>query len=64
MVFGEERTRLVQLSMEYDPHPPFAGGSPASADPEVVAKLVTFAAPAQRTREEAARKAATALGLT
>ncbi|MDP3852543.1 DJ-1/PfpI family protein [Phenylobacterium sp.] len=63
MLFGEERTRFVQLSMEYDPEPPFPGGSPASADPELLAKLSKLAAPFQKTREEAAQRAAAALRL-
>jgi len=63
LIFGEPRARLVQLSMEYDPSPPFPGGSPASADAETLAALTRFAAPFQKTREDAARKAAAALGL-
>lgn len=27
-IFGQERARLIQLSMEYDPQPPFLSGSP------------------------------------
>ena len=36
---GEEHARLVQLSLEYDPAPPFDAGSPASAGPERTARL-------------------------
>lgn len=35
----EELARAIQLTMEYDPQPPFPGGSPKSADPAFVAKL-------------------------
>src|SRR3546814_1258622 len=31
-LFREERVRIVQLSMEYDPKPPFDGGSPARSE--------------------------------
>jgi cyclohexyl-isocyanide hydratase len=51
---GESVARMIQLSMEYDPQPPFAAGSPESAAPDLVAAL--------RQRVEpllAARRAAT-----
>lgn len=35
--FCDERTaRTIQLSLEYDPAPPFAGGTPATAQPATV----------------------------
>ena len=34
---GEDHARLVQLSLEYDPQPPFDAGSPERADPALVA---------------------------
>ena len=36
---GADVAREVQLVMEYDPAPPFPGGSPRSADPGVVARV-------------------------
>ncbi|MBA3896239.1 MAG: DJ-1/PfpI family protein [Sphingomonadaceae bacterium] len=33
---GEENARMVQLSLEYDPHPPFDSGSPERAGPVLV----------------------------
>ncbi len=36
---GERQAQEVQLTIEYDPHPPGSGGSPATADPEIVASL-------------------------
>jgi cyclohexyl-isocyanide hydratase len=59
-IFGERRARLAQLSMEYDPKPPLADGSPASADPALVALARDAAEPFQKKREVAARKAASA----
>lgn len=35
---GEDHARLVQLSLEYDPAPPFDAGSPAGAGPEILAR--------------------------
>lgn len=35
---GEEHARFVQLSLEYDPAPPFDSGSPERADPETLAR--------------------------
>ena len=35
---GEDHARLVQLSLEYDPAPPFAAGSPTGAGPEILAR--------------------------
>ncbi len=32
---GEDHARLVQLSLEYDPQPPFDSGSPERASPEL-----------------------------
>jgi transcriptional regulator GlxA family with amidase domain len=36
---GDEVAKAVQLGMEYDPQPPFACGSAAKAEPELVARL-------------------------
>ena len=60
-IFGEERARLAQLSMEYDPQPPFDGGSPASSDPELVERLRDLGAEFTKLRDDVARKAAAAL---
>lgn len=37
MLYGEDAAKARQLILEYDPHPPFASGSPRIADPQVVA---------------------------
>lgn len=59
---GEDHAKLVQLSLEYDPAPPFAAGSPEAADAETLARYQTLAersAPGRdaRTRAAAARLA-------
>lgn len=58
LVFGEDRARRTQLFMEYDPQPPFPGGSTKSCDPAFVAEARNMMAGFQAKREEAARKAA------
>jgi cyclohexyl-isocyanide hydratase len=60
-LFGEERTKRAQLAMEYDPKPPFVGGTPASAGPELAASLRAANAAFQKEREKVARRAAAAL---
>jgi cyclohexyl-isocyanide hydratase len=56
---GEAQAKEIQLSIEYDPAPPFAGGSPRSADPAVVetirAKLKDRQAARRAVTEAAAR---------
>jgi len=37
--WGEEAAMMVQLAIEYDPHPPFNAGSPATAPAGVVERL-------------------------
>lgn len=39
LLAGERVAQGIQLSIEYDPRPPFDGGSARSAPPEVVAQL-------------------------
>lgn len=36
---GEEVAQRIQLAIEYDPHPPFAAGSPSTAPEGVVARV-------------------------
>ena len=35
-VAGDEAAQRIQLGIEYDPHPPYQAGSPATAKPEIV----------------------------
>ena len=60
-IFGEERAKLAQLTMEYDPQPPFAGGSPATTAAELVQRARDAVADFAKLRDEVARKAAAAL---
>ena len=51
-VVGEETARKIQLQIEYDPAPPFAGGTPATSPPEITAAL------REAGRERCAKRAA------
>jgi cyclohexyl-isocyanide hydratase len=43
-IAGEEHARFIQLSLEYDPAPPFDSGSPEKADPAVLERYRTMVA--------------------
>jgi cyclohexyl-isocyanide hydratase len=60
-LFGEERAKRAQLAMEYDPQPPFVGGSPASASPEIVDAVRAATATFQAERDTVARAVAAKL---
>ncbi len=57
-VAGEDVAKSVQLSLEYDPAPPFAGGTPATSDPAIVAAV------RRRFYDGAAQRMAAALDAT
>jgi cyclohexyl-isocyanide hydratase len=48
---GEAHARLVQLSLEYDPAPPFDSGSPARADAATLKRFEAMAAKSSPDRE-------------
>jgi cyclohexyl-isocyanide hydratase len=60
--FGRDVAEAIQLGIEYDPHPPFAAGSPETADPGLVAKVRSVAAKRQAERQAAVDAAAAKLG--
>jgi cyclohexyl-isocyanide hydratase len=41
-IWGETLAKSIQLRMEYDPHPPFAGGHPSRSEPEILAEVQPF----------------------
>lgn len=59
---GEEHARFVQLSLEYDPAPPFDSGSPERADPATVARYHAMVEKHLPGRREAVRAIAERLG--
>jgi cyclohexyl-isocyanide hydratase len=61
-IAGQAAAEAIQLAIEYDPAPPFASGSPETADPAVLAAVRSRAEPRQRDRAERVARAAAALG--
>lgn len=39
MISGDDVARTIQLALEYDPAPPFKGGTPATAEPTILSGL-------------------------
>jgi cyclohexyl-isocyanide hydratase len=60
-VLGAETAKLIQLSIEYDPAPPFAAGSPRTAAPDLVEGLRRRMQPFLEQRLAVTRRAAKAL---
>ncbi|MEL6862137.1 MAG: DJ-1/PfpI family protein [Pseudomonadota bacterium] len=59
---GEEFARFIQLSIEYDPNPPFDSGSPDKASPELLARYHKMVEAAMPDREAKVKAIAKALG--
>jgi cyclohexyl-isocyanide hydratase len=55
-IWGEAAAKAMQLAIEYDPDPPFAGGSVTSAEPEIVAVMRERMAPLLEKRVAAATR--------
>ena len=64
MLRGEAHARAVQLSLEYDPAPPFDGGSPEKADPAIVAAVKRRTAQLAPTRDDDLRALAIRRGFS
>ncbi len=62
MIRGEAHAKAVQLSLEYDPQPPFDSGSPDRAGPALVEAVVRRTATLAPTRDEDLRALAKARG--
>ncbi len=60
---GEAHARLVQLSLEYDPAPPFDSGSPERADADTLARYQALAAKGAPGRDARTQAAAARLEL-
>ena len=58
---GEDHARLVQLSLEYDPAPPFDSGSPERTDAATRARYEALAAKSAPDRDARTRAAAAPL---
>lgn len=57
-LFGEDRAKMTQLGMEYDPQPPFSGGSPKSASDANLARAMEAIRPFIDQRRRASVAAA------
>jgi cyclohexyl-isocyanide hydratase len=55
-LFGEDLAKEIQLMMEYDPSPPFASGSPKTADKVTISKAIEERKEIQQQREYLIRK--------
>ncbi|QNE31788.1 DJ-1/PfpI family protein [Sphingomonas sp. NBWT7] len=62
LIRGEEHARMVQLSLEYDPAPPFDAGSPERAGEALVGAFEARMAKLAPGREQAFRDAAAKRG--
>jgi cyclohexyl-isocyanide hydratase len=60
-IAGEAVARGIQLSIEYDPKPPFEGGHPRRADPALVARVTKLAEARLTERRAQVERAAAAL---
>jgi cyclohexyl-isocyanide hydratase len=63
LITNEQTARSIQLSLEYNPQPPFTSGSPEGAGSEVVAAVRQRAAAMLSERLAATKRAAERLGL-
>ncbi|TPG20516.1 DJ-1/PfpI family protein [Sphingomonas koreensis] len=59
---GEEHAKFVQLSLEYDPAPPFDAGSPEAAGAAMQARYRAIASATSQDRDVRMARAAAALG--
>jgi cyclohexyl-isocyanide hydratase len=60
-IAGEETARKIQLQMEYDPAPPFPGGTPFTSSPHIVRAVQELAAQRRAAREKLVDQAAAAM---
>lgn len=58
---GETTARKIQLAIEYDPAPPFTGGTPQTSPPEIRAAVLADGAKRRARREALVRQAAARL---
>ncbi|MCW2266760.1 putative intracellular protease/amidase [Gluconobacter cerinus] len=60
-IAGEEVARTLQLGLEYDPAPPFTGGRPETAPPEILVRYQDRIKPLLAQYDAQARKSAARL---
>jgi cyclohexyl-isocyanide hydratase len=57
-LYGAEVAQQIQLTIEYNPQPPFNSGSPTTADPVLAQSIIDARAEGQQKRRELAERAA------
>lgn len=57
-IAGLDTAQKIQLAMEYDPAPPFAGGTPYTSPPEIVAAVLKDSSKRRALRESMVAEAA------
>jgi cyclohexyl-isocyanide hydratase len=57
-LYGAEVAQKIQLTIEYNPQPPFNSGSPTTAAPALVQSIIEARAAGQQQRRERAERAA------
>ncbi len=60
-IAGETTARKIQLAIEYDPAPPFVGGTPFTSPPEIVAAVLEASRTRRADREAMVDEAAAQL---
>jgi len=58
MLRGDEAAKQIQLQIEYDPKPPFPGGTPLTSEPSVVEKCLAATQARRALRASAVGRAA------
>jgi cyclohexyl-isocyanide hydratase len=58
---GEDVAKLIQLQIEYDPKPPFPGGTPKTSDPAIVERYLAMSQARFERRRAAVDRAAAAM---
>ena len=61
IMIDRQTAEMIQLRLEYNPAPPFNSGSPDTAPPEILARMMERIAPFQTRRNEANGRAAARL---
>lgn len=58
---GEDVAKQIQLQIEYDPEPPFVGGTPATSEQRIVERCLQATVAKREYRAQAVRRAASSL---
>lgn len=58
LIYGDETAKQIQLQIEYDPQPPFSGGTPYTSDEGTVASCLAASNARRLIREKAVQTAA------